>query len=337
MLGRQLGNMYQTFLARQNLNESTKVHQTGNFTGINLANLSFGSNAFDHLDSLISSLGVNSSDKYATGIIDINLSAGFVNNLLDHLAARSDNLSNLIRIYMDSSNLRSILGQLFARFADAFHHFAHDEFTAAFSLCQSLGEDILVDTVNLNIHLDSSNTFFGTCNLEVHIAQSILQTLDISQNSEVFAILNKAHSNAGNRSLNRNACIHQGQGACANRAHGGGTVGFQNLGYQTDCIRELLFGRNNRTQSALSQSTVTDFAAARAAQRFGFAYAVRREVVVMDITLGFLSAKTIKNLCFTQRSQSQNVQNLSLTTGEQRAAMRTSQQANLAAYRTYFV
>ena len=200
-----------------------------------------------------------------------------------------------------------------------------------------MGKDILVDAINLNIHLDSSDTLFSACYLKVHIAQSILQALDIGQNGEVFAILNQAHSYTSYRSLNGHACIHQGQSACANRAHGGGTIGFQNFGYQTNCIGEFFLRGNYGLQSTLSQCTVTDLATARAAQRLGFAYGIRREIIVVDVTLGFFCTKTIQNLCFTQGSQSQNIQDLGLTTSEQGAAMRTSQQTYLAGYRTNLV
>ena len=67
---------------------------------------------------------------------------------------------------------------------------------------------------------------------------------------------------------------------------------------------------------------MADFAAARAAQRFGFANAVRREVIVMDITFGKFYAKSVQGLCFAERSQCQHVQNLGLAAGKQRAAVR---------------
>ena len=329
--------MNQAFLARQNLYKSTKVHQTSNLTGINLARLSLSSNALNHFDSLVSRFAIYCCNEDAASIVDIDLSTGLVHNLLDGLAAGANNLSNLVRINIDSGNLGSILAELLARLADAFHHLAHDELTATFSLSQSLGKDILVDAINLNIHLDSSDTLFGACYLKVHIAQSILQALDIGQNGEVFAILNQAHSYTSYRSLNGHACIHQGQSACANRAHGGGTIGFQNLGYQTNCIGEFFLRGNYGLQSTLSQCTVTDLATARAAQRLGFAYGIRREIIVVDVTLGFFCTKAIQNLCFTQGSQSQNIQDLGLTTSEQGAAMRTSQQTYLAGYRTNLV
>ena len=82
---------------------------------------------------------------------------------------------------------------------------------------------------------------------------------------------------------------------------------------------------------------MTNFTTTGATQGFGFAYAVRREVVVVDVTFGIFRTETIEGLCFTERSQSQNVQDLSLTTGEECATVRTSQETNFAGYRTHFI
>ena len=238
---------------------------------------------------------------------NINFGAGFFNNLFNGFAAGANNFADFFGVNMNGGNFRSVFGQFFARFRDAVKHNAHDVFTAAFSLCQSLFENFLVDAVNLNIHLDGGNAVFSTGNLKVHIAESVFQALNIGKNGEIIAVFYKAHCYAGNRCFNRHACVHKGKRACANAAHGGRTVGFQSLGNQADCIREFFFGRNYRQQSTFCQCAMADFAAARAAQRFGFANAVRREVIVMDITFGKFYAKSVQSLCFAERSQCQYV------------------------------
>ena len=40
--------------------------------------------------------------------------------------------------------------------------------------------------MNLDIHLDSSDTFMGTGYLKVHIAEEVLKTLDIGQNDVII-------------------------------------------------------------------------------------------------------------------------------------------------------
>ena len=329
--------MNQAFFARQNFYKGTEVHQAGNFTSVDFIYFCISGNTGNDINCFVSRFAVYSSNEDATGIININFSTGFFNNLLNGFAAGANYLANFIRVNIDSSNLRSIFGKFSTRSINASHHFAHNEFTTTFSLCQCLSEDIFVDAINLNIHLNCGNTFVGTSNLKVHIAQSIFQALDVSQDGEVFAVFNETHSYAGNRSFNGNASIHQGQGACAYGTHRRRTIGFQNFGNQTDCVREFILGRNYRKQSTFCQSAVTNFTTTRATQGFGFAYAVGREVVVVDVTFSIFCAKTIQGLCFTQRSQSQNIQDLGLTTSEKRTAMRTSQQTNFAGYRTNFI
>ena len=41
-------------------------------------------------------------------------------------------------------------------------------------------------TVNLDIHLDRSDTLMSTGYLEVHIAEEVLKTLDIGQNDVII-------------------------------------------------------------------------------------------------------------------------------------------------------
>ena len=43
--------------------------------------------------------------------------------------------------------------------------------------------------MDLNIHLDSSDTLFSTAYLKVHIAEEVFQTLDIGQNDVIVISL----------------------------------------------------------------------------------------------------------------------------------------------------
>ena len=58
---------------------------------------------------------------------------------------------------------------------------------------------------------------------------------------------------------------------------------------------------------------------------------------MMDITFSIFYSQTVKDLCFTQRSECQNVEDLSLAAGKERTAMRTCKQAYFAGNRTYFI
>jgi len=82
---------------------------------------------------------------------------------------------------------------------------------------------------------------------------------------------------------------------------------------------------------------VTDLTTSGTAHGFGFTNTVRREIIMMDITFSIFYSQTVKDLCFTQRSECQNVEDLSLAAGKERTAMRTCKQAYFAGNRTYFI
>ncbi len=74
--------------------------------------------------------------------------------------------------------------------------------------------------MNLDIHLDRSDTVRGTGYLEVHIAEEVLQALDICQN-DVIVIGISGHQTAGNTchlALSGTGS-HQGHTGCTGRRH----------------------------------------------------------------------------------------------------------------------
>ena len=63
------------------------------------------------------------------------------------------------------------------------------------ALLEGLGDDVVGQAVDLNIHLDGGDAAAGAADLEVHVAQVVLITEDVGQYGIfVFAcILNQSH------------------------------------------------------------------------------------------------------------------------------------------------
>ena len=131
--------------------------------------------------------------------------------------------------------------------------------------------------------------------------------------------------------------MHQRKGAATYAAHGGRTIGFQYIRNYPDGIRELLFIGYNRYQSSFSQGPMTYLPAAWAAHRFGFSRAVRREIIMVDITFRFFNTQSIQTLFLTHGAQGGNRKDLGLSAGEQSGAMRTRQIAHFTAYLSDFI
>jgi len=133
-------------------------------------------------------------------------------------------------------------------------------------LPDSLSEDFLADAFNFNIHLDCGDTVYSTRNLEVHIAEEILQALNIRKNGDfaAFGILDKTHCDTRDGTLDGNAGVHKSKRGAADGSLRSRSVGRKNFGYESDCVREFVLGRNHRLESPFCQSAVTDFTSAGA-------------------------------------------------------------------------
>ena len=93
--------------------------------------------------------------------------------------------------------------------------------------------------------------FVSTAYLEVHIAEEVLQTLDIGQN-DIIVICLACYQTAGDtsyRSLIGTPAAIKGHTGCTDTCLGGGTVGLQSLRYGTDRIRELFLARKYRNKA----------------------------------------------------------------------------------------
>ena len=75
-------------------------------------------------------------------------------------------------------------------------------------LLKSSLDDLGSQTVDLNIDLNSGDTVLRSGNLKVHIAEEVLNTLNIGHRDESVALGDKTAGDAGNGCLDRNAGRH---------------------------------------------------------------------------------------------------------------------------------
>ena len=100
---------------------------------------------------------VRRGDVHAAIVLDIDLHAGFVDDLVDHLAAGADDLADLVRIDGEADDLGRVLGQMRARRGQRLQHFAEDVHAAVIRLGERLAQDRLVDALDLDVHLDGGD------------------------------------------------------------------------------------------------------------------------------------------------------------------------------------
>ena len=92
------------------------------------------------------------------------------------------------------------------------------------SLLKRYFHDLLVNSFDLDIHLECRNTLSGTSHLKVHITKVVLVAKNVCQNRKLITFFNETHGNTSNGCLKRYACSHHRQRANTNRSHRARTV-----------------------------------------------------------------------------------------------------------------
>ena len=171
---------------------------------------------------------------------------------------------------------------------------------------------------HLDIHLKRGDAVFRAGDFEIHIAVVIFGARDVGEDGVFVAFLDQAHGDAAHGRGHRHAGIHQRQGRAADRRHGTGTVGFQNVADHAQGVGETGFVGHERQQGALRQSAVADFAPARAAHEADFAHAERREIVVQHEALeGFARLQQLDALLVVLGAERDRNQRLRFAAREQ--------------------
>ena len=106
-------------------------------------------------------------------------------------------------IFSGSILIVSIAGaytESFSRGAvDRLGHLAEDEQPALASLLERVGEDLEGDAGDLDVHLQGGDPVLGAGDLEVHVAEVVLDAGDVGEHDVVVALLDQPHRDAGDR------------------------------------------------------------------------------------------------------------------------------------------
>ena len=323
-----LGDVQQTVGTRGQVHERAEGRGLDDLAVVGFAgfrNMRVG-DLVDDLLGLLGGFAAFGGDEHGTVILDGDLGAGILLDLVDHLALRSDDLANLVDRNGGGDDARGELAHL-GRAVDALVDDLEDGGAGFLGLLQGGGQDVGGNAVQLGVELQGGDELGSTGDLEVHVAERVLGAQDVGQGLEdVLAVHitgHETHGDARDGGLQRHAGGEQRQGGCAHGAHGGGTVGTDGLGDLTDGVRELLAARQHRHQGLLGEGTVADFAALRGADAAGFTGGVRRHLVVVHVTLGLRAGQGVQLLFHLEHVQGGDAQDLGFAALEQGGAVHT--------------
>src|SRR6266446_2276079 len=272
--------------AGEKLDESAELREADDFAKIGLADFRAGGDVTHHRQSGIAAGSAGGEDVHGAVFEDVDLDAGGFDNGADFLAARTDEVANLVLRDLQLEEARSVGGNLRASRAQGFFHGVENFKTGFLGLCQRFAHHLDADAEDLDVHLQSGDAVARAGDLEVHVAVVVFGAGDVREDRILVVLTNdEAHGDARAGGLERHASVHEGERSAADRGHRRRPVGLENVGNEAHGVGKLFFGRKQIRKRALGQRTVADFAAAGAAKEFHFADAEWREIVVQHEAL----------------------------------------------------
>src|SRR5213082_3822584 len=97
----ELGDVHETVLVRQDLDEHAEGHHPDDLAPVDPADLDLVGQALDPVDGALAALLVDRGDEHATVVLDVDLSTGLLGDLADHLASRADDVPDLVVVDHD--------------------------------------------------------------------------------------------------------------------------------------------------------------------------------------------------------------------------------------------
>src|SRR5829696_6362234 len=276
--------------------------------------------------ALLARLGV---DADRAVVVDVDLCVELLGQRPDGLAALPDHRADLLGRDLDRRDPRGELRELRTRLRDRVLHLLEDRHARLLRLLERAAEDLERDARDLDVHLKGGDALGGAGDLEVHVAQVVLDAGDVGEHHVVLTLLDEAHRHTGHRRLQRHAGVHQRERRAADRRHRARAVRLEDVGDDADRVGEVLHRRHDRHERPLRERAVADVAALRAVLESGVDHRERREVVVVEVVLRLLEPERVEAHLVTRRAERGDRVRLRLAAGEDRGAVRARAHAHL--------
>src|SRR5665213_2982448 len=324
-----LGDVEQAVGAGEDLDECAELSQTNHLAEISFADLGHGGDVANHLDGAGQTVGVARSNVDATGVVHIDLDASGLDDAADDLAARSDEIANLVGRNLDGVNAGSELRLLFLGAGDGSVHGVEEVQTVLASLLKRLAHDLGSDAHDLDVHLERGDALAGAGDLEVHVAVVVFRTGDVGEDGVLVTLFDEAHGHACDRSLDGNTGLHERKRRAADGGHRRRTVRLQNVGDDAERVRALVFAGQDGLDRAPGKCAVADLAASDAGYASHGAHRERGKVVVQHEAAFLLAFVALHALRVVGGAEGRGDKGLGFATGEQGGAVDAGQNADL--------
>src|SRR5208282_2715652 len=323
----QFADVNQAVLAGQEFHKTAEFLDSDDLAAVNLPDFGFRRHAGDGVERNLHAFRRDGENVHRAVVFNVNFTAGFLDETLDVLAARSDERADFFGVDLDRLNARRVFADFLARFGERFGHFSQDVHPRDAGLFNRLGHDGVRQSLQLQVKLETGDALSRAGNFAIHVAVMIFPADDVGEelvfgNFPVRVQFGAdADADARHGANHRNACVHERQGAAANARHRGRAVGFHDLAGDADGVG-IILGRKHRLDAAFRQRAVADFAPARTADAAGFTDGEVRKVVVQDeFFLAAAAGVGIKFLRVIAGAQRGQREGLGFAPAEQRRTM----------------
>jgi len=150
---------------------------------------------------------------------------------------------------------------------------------------------------------------------------------DIRKHCYLIAIRHQTHGHPRHRLFYGHTGVHKGKAAPADRCHGGRTIGFKDLGNNSDAVLKFLLIRNYRQKRASGKGPMADIPAAGPAKSFRLSHTVGREIVVQYEGPEMISVDGFHPLFIPLSSQGSQDHGLGLASGKKGRSVNTRHHA----------
>ena len=161
-LGVQLGDMHKAFLARSDLHKGTKVHQAGHLALVDGTDLGVLHNGLDGKDGALCVLLIHGGDEHMAVLLHVDLAVAGGADVLNDLAALTDHVLDLVGGDHHAEHLGCPAAQLLTGLGDhGLDDLVQNIQPTLAALLEGLGNDVVGQAVDLDVHLDGGNALAG--------------------------------------------------------------------------------------------------------------------------------------------------------------------------------
>src|SRR6185369_2944379 len=170
----QFADMHQAVARAEEVHEGAEIHDLHDLAVVDHAGFRLRHDPLDPVDRGRGRGRIDRRHLDRAIVLDVDLGAGLLGDLADHLAAGADHFADLVLRDVDHGDARRVLADAVAGTGQRLGHLAEDVQAAALGLVERDLHDLRGDGRDLDVHLQGGDALVGAGHLEVHVAQVIL-------------------------------------------------------------------------------------------------------------------------------------------------------------------